>query len=302
MNNKILISDILNFLNRNKIDFQFKGDSKIDIFTFSPLKSLKNNSITWARNSSNLANISLDNLNNVVIFLSEFVILSNSFSQILVSNPHKVYFLVIKEFFETKDEHLINKTAILKTSKIGSNLNIGEYSFVGKDVIIGNNVFISNNVSIQGNVLIGDDCVIESGVKIGVDGFGHYRDDTNVYIRVPHLGGVFIGSNVIIGANCTIVRGCLGDTIIDDYVRIDNLVHIAHNVHIKTRSMITAGTVVSGSTIIEEDVWVGPRSVINNGLNIGKNSIIGIGSVVTRNILPGKLVLGYPAIEIKDNE
>ena len=112
---------------------------------------------------------------------------------------------------------------------------------------------------------------------------------------VPHYAGVKIGKNVRLGANNTVIRGCLADTIIEDDVKTADLVCISHNDVIKQGAMITCGTVIAGSTIVGENTWIAPGAVINNAVNIGADSYIGIGSVVPTKIRKGKKVFGNPA-------
>lgn len=295
------IKQILEYLVEKEVSHQFIGNNQALIKEFSSLYMIKEDSITWARKVENIDINQIQKYKNVLVVLPENTELFN-LNKLIVKDPHKVFFQILNEFFELKVIHSIHNRAVIDSLRLGANLNVGANSYISKDAIIGNNVFISNNVSIEGKVIIGDNTVIEAGVVVGVCGYGHFKDDNNNSLRVPHLGGVIIGSNVAIGANTTIARGCLGDTIIEDYVKIDNLCHIAHNVHIKTRSMITACTEISGSTTIEEDVWIGPASAFNNGIVVGKNSFVGIGTIATKDVPEGKVVVGVPARVIRDNE
>lgn len=295
------IKNILDFLVINNFEFTFYGDDTKEIQTFAPIDKLKDNSISWARKITNIDFDSLKLFSNLLIIVGEnHIDMINNY--IVVENPHRVFFIILEEFFNKKVNNIIHNQAVVETNKIGVNTSIGANTFIGRDVIIGDNVVISNNVSIEGQVVIGNNVIVESGVAIGVSGYGHYIREDKVYVRVPHLGGVIIGNHAAIGANTTIARGCLGDTIIEDHVKIDNLCHIAHNVLIKARSMITACTEISGSTIIEEDVWIGPASALINGIVIGENSFLGIGTVVTKDIPKGKVAVGVPARIIRDND
>ncbi len=294
------ISNILRFLDSINVEYNYIGQKHLSIRDYSPLNNIKDSSLTWSRRTENIDLRDLISHDKVIIVLSE-KINDGNINQIIVKNPHRVFFQILSNFFSDEPDHHIHESAVIDSKNIGENLSVGANSYIGRDTIIGDNVTISSNVSIEGKVNIGDNTVIEAGVVIGVDGFGHYKDENNISVRVPHLGSVSVGTNVIIGANTTICRGCLGDTIIGDYVRIDNLCHIAHNVQIKSRSMITACTEISGSTIVEEDVWIGPASALNNGIVIGKNSFVGIGTVATKDVPESKVVVGVPARVIKDN-
>lgn len=214
-----------------------------------------------------------------------------------------MFFKILQEFFAPQiQKHRIAELAVIETNNLGCNVNVGNFTYIGSDVVIGNNVFIEHNVTITGDVVIGNNTHIESGVVIGLCGFGHFKETDGISIRVPHLGGVVIGTDCYIGANSTIARGTLSNTIIGNNVKIDAQCHIAHNVEIGNRVMMTGGVMIGGSTIIKDDVWIGPNSTLNNSLIINENSFIGVGSVVTKNVSKGKSVFGVPARAIKDNK
>jgi UDP-3-O-[3-hydroxymyristoyl] glucosamine N-acyltransferase len=189
----------------------------------------------------------------------------------------------------------------LKNSK-EENHNPTEYfyhptAYVHSDTTIGDGTKIYANVSIYAGVKIGKNCTIHSGSTIGADGFGYEQDQNGTWFKIAHLGGVVIGDNVEIGANTCIDRGTLGDTIIDDGTKIDNLVHIAHNVHVKKNAMIIANAMVAGSAVIGEGAWIAPSSSIREGRKIGDRALIGLGSVVVKDVAPGITVMGVPAKE-----
>jgi UDP-3-O-[3-hydroxymyristoyl] glucosamine N-acyltransferase LpxD len=303
---KITIEEIGEFLKENEIEYRYTGNIDFTCNGFCPLSNLKENSLTWARKVENINFDSLNMMENILIFISTDTEIQSKVNVIFVDNPHRTFFKVLQHFFVDVlgkgNQTLISSTAVVETKKLGLNIKIGNHTYIGPDVTIGNDVIIHNNVSIEGHVEIGDHTVIESGVVIGVCGFGHYQEDNGVSVRVPHLGGVKIGRYVNIGANSTVSRGCLDDTVICDYVKIDNLCHIAHNDLIKSRTMITACVEISGSTTVEEDVWIGPGCSLNNLITVGKGSFLGIGTVVTKDVPAGKVVAGVPARVLRDNK
>ena len=301
MHRDISLLEIEDFLAKKKINFKIHGNKKQSFKDFCPLNSLKPNSITWVRDSNRL---NVEKLNNVagIVLVAELVtedIKANNFPIIYAENAHRTYFRIIEYFFSEDNienrQSGIASTAVVETEKIGQNVKIGHYTHIGPDVEIGHNVSIFDNVSIQGKVKIGDFTIIEAGTVIGVCGFGHYWDEDGNPHVVPHLGGVKIGKYVKIGANCGIARGCLADTIIEDYVQIDNLSHIAHNDYIKEGAILTANTVIAGSTTVGKKAWLAPGNVVINGVEVGDNVFSGLGTVVIRDIPDGKKVFGNPA-------
>lgn len=157
--------------------------------------------------------------------------------------------------------------------KLGENVQIGAGTVIADDVAIGDNTVIHPNVSIGHKTTIGDNCTIYSGVVIGADGFGYVRDG-DVYFKVPQIGNVVLGNNVDIGANTTIDRGALLDTIIHDGVKIDNHVQIAHNVVIGKHTVISAYTAIAGSAKIGEYCLIGGNVGIRDNIEITDNVVI----------------------------
>ena len=180
---------------------------------------------------------------------------------------------------------------IRKTSHIGtntvieSNVSIGENCNIGSLVTIKNS-FVSNNVHIQ------------DGSKIGVKGFG-FIPVKNKNIRSPHIGKVILEEGVEIGANCTIDRGSLTDTIIGQNTFLDNQVHVAHNVQIGKNCMIAGQVGFAGSTILGDNVVIGGQAGVSGHLKIGNNVKVGGGSGVINDINDNQKVMGYPAVSLK---
>lgn len=297
----IKLCEILNYLETQKIKYTYLGKKELEIISYCPLKLLRDSCITWIRNMSNENMLYIKNHNDLLIVCESFEGYEQCGNFICVENPHKTFFKVMEKFFvHTEEICEIASSAVIETKQLGKNNSIGNFTYIGPDVVLGNNVRIDHNVTIEGKVTICDNTIIESGVVIGLCGFGHYKED-GINVRIPHLGGVMIGSDCYIGSNTTIARGTLSDTCIGNHVKIDALCHIAHNVEIGNNVIITGGAKIAGSTIIEDDVWIGPNTIINNGLTIGKHSFIGIGSVVTKNVPEEKEVFGFPARVIKNN-
>lgn len=300
------IAEILDYLKQRKIRFEFSGDAHIEFYSFCPLNDLKDYSITWVRN---IIDIPIDKMNAMkhTVLVAEIGhnLSAVDFPVIYVENVKRTYFRIIDYFFSSMNpnncEGKIESSAVVETCHIGDNVYIGHGTYVGPDVILGSGVKIFQNVSIRGKVVIGDNTIIESGAVIGACGFGYYKDEEGNPVCVPHDAGIKVGKYVVIGANTAIARGCLGDTIIEDYVKIDNLCHIAHNVHIKKGAMLAAGAIVSGSTEVGENVWLAPGTVLNNAIVVGDNSYLGLGTIATKDIQEGKVAVGVPARIIRDN-
>ncbi len=170
--------------------------------------------------------------------------------------------------------------------QIGNNVTIGAGSYIGKHVIIGDNTIIEPQVRIS-HTHMGSNCFIQSGAKIGQAGFG-FAVSMYGHKSVQQIGKVIIGDFVHIGANSTIDRGAVRDTIIESHVRVDNLVHLAHNVHVKAGAVIVAQVGIAGSTTIGMGAMIGGQVAIAGHLNIGDMAQVTAKSGVSKNIPAGE--------------
>ena len=156
---------------------------------------------------------------------------------------------------------------------LGENVQIEAGCVIAHDVILGDNCVIHPNVVIEHSSQIGRNCTIYSGVVIGTDGFGYERDGDS-YLKIPQIGKVIIGNDVDIGANVTIDRGALQDTVIHDGVKLDNLVQVAHNVEIGEHTVISSFTGIAGSTRIGKNCLIGGGVGIRDNIEIASNVMI----------------------------
>ena len=299
----VYIKDVCEFLLKKHIEFSFKGNSQSLIEGFSSLENIKENTITWIKIPDPVKIKAIKQYENILLIASKETeaILDIKCNIISCKNPKAVFFLILEHFFEKKNSAVISKSAFVLSTDIGKNVSIGHNSYINENVTIGNNVVIGNNVCIECPTKIGNDTIIHSGTIIGTDGYGYYKED-GVNHKVPHFGGVTIGERVEIGSNTCIDRGTIDDTYIGDDVKIDNLCHIAHNVKIKKRGMLIALSLLGGSCILEEDVYVAPGASIMNQIKIGSNTIVGMGAVVNKDVESNKVVVGIPAKVIRENK
>ena len=191
-----------------------------------------------------------------------------------------------------------NNGLIGKGVKIGKRCEIGSNTIIEHDVKIGDNCIIGNNVIIK-NTLIGDNVILQDGNKIGLKGYGFIPIE-NKNIKFPHIGRVIINNNVEIAGNCTIDRGSIDDTVIGANTYLDNQVHIAHNVKIGSNCMIAGQVGFAGSSNIGNNVSIGGQAGISGHLKIGNNVKIGGGSGVVKDISDNQIVMGYPAVPLRE--
>lgn len=186
-------------------------------------------------------------------------------------------------------------------SVLGQNCIIHPSSVIEEGVIIGNNVRIGANSVIKKGTIINDDSAVGSCTVIGAEGFQLIYNEYNVPFTVTHVGGTYIGKNVLINDNCTISNALFeGNVIIDDNCKIDSQVHIGHNCKIGKNSVITGNSLLMGTVELKENVWIAPSATISNKCIVHSNAFVGSMSLVANNISENSRVCGIPAIPLDE--
>lgn len=183
---------------------------------------------------------------------------------------------------------------------IGNDVTLGEGVVINAGCVIGDGVSIGDgtvlypNVAVYRECRIGSRCILHAGAVIGADGFG-FAPDGQDWIKIPQIGRVLIGNDVEIGANTTVDRGAIDDTIIEDGCKLDNLVHIGHNCVIGKNSVMAGCVGIAGSTIFGEHCVVGGAGMISGHLNIVAGTTISGGSTLMKSIAkPGVYTSVFP--------
>lgn len=236
---------------------------------------------------------------------------------IIVENPRKAFIKTLKLFEKKpepplqeqprilgKDANIHPEAVIYPFTYIGNRVKIGQkthifpFVYIGEDVEIGDNVVIFPHVFIGHNVKIGNNVIIHAGSVLGADGFGFERTDKG-YIKIPQIGGIVIEDDVEIGANCTIDRATIGNTIIKKGTKLDDQVHVAHNVKIGEHTVIAAQSGIAGSTEIGKWVMMGGQVGVKDHVKVADNTIVMAQSGISKNTEKGKMYVGSPAKERK---
>lgn len=214
---------------------------------------------------------------------------------IIVNNPKMALAKVGNHFFVEKPEPGIHPSAIISPDAIiGKNVFIGAYCVIGR-VVVGEECVIDANVRIYDDVKLGKNCKIKAGAVLGGAGFGFEKDKDGNRFRFPQIGSLILGDDVEVGANTCIDRGALSDTVIGDHTKINNLCHIAHNNKIGRNVVITGCVNVSGSNVIDDNVWIAPNASIRGFVHLGEGCVVGMGAVVTKDVPAGETWIGSPA-------
>lgn len=187
---------------------------------------------------------------------------------------------------------------------IGPRVEIGSGSFIGANTVINHDVILGKSTHVGALATIsyciaGDRVVIHTGARVGRSGFGFAHDGAKP-VRVPQIGRVIIEDDVEIGANTTVDRGALEDTVIGEGTMIDNLVQIGHNVQIGKSCVIVSQVGISGSTKLEDYVQLGGQVGLAGHIKIGKGAKIAAQSGIMKDVEPGAALCGAPAIPIRE--
>lgn len=212
----------------------------------------------------------------------------------------------------------IHASAVISaTASVADSAHIAAQVFIGDETVIGENAYIGPNCVVGPNCTVDNDCrliasvtlvrqvalgarsVIHPGTVIGADGFGNAMTPEG-WVKVPQLGGVRIGADVEIGANTTVDCGAIGDTVIENGVRIDNLCMIAHNAHIGEHTAMAGSSGVSGSTTVGKRCLFAGQSGAVGHITICDDAVISGKAVISKSITePGVYASVFPAENVK---
>ncbi|MEY4729460.1 MAG: hypothetical protein RL020_618 [Pseudomonadota bacterium] len=170
-----------------------------------------------------------------------------------------------------------------KNARIGANVIIGEGCVVGDDVVVGDGSRLYPRAVIYHGCLIGNHCILHSGAVIGADGFGLAKENGR-WLKIPQVGRVVIGDDVEVGANTTIDRGAMGDTTIEDGVKLDNQIQIGHNCRIGAHTAIAGCVGIAGSTKVGQRCTIGGGAGIVGHIEIADDVHISGFSLVSKSI------------------
>lgn len=292
---KILsIEEIANFLK-----LPFIGKNKI-IKGVQTLKNAGETDVTFFSNPKYINDVKVTKAGACLIKEGDENLLPSEVTRIITGDPYLSYGLLLDLILCNEKQPEIVPTAYISSgAKVGRNCSIGHNSVIEDKVIIGDNVKIGPNVTLA-NCTIGDNCIIHTGVRIGQDGFGFTMGNDGNIKKIKQIGRVIIGNNVEIGANSSIDRGAIENTIIGNYTKIDNLVQIGHNVVIGKNCIICSQVGIAGSTVIGDYVMIGGQAGINGHILIGSQVQIAAKSGVVNNLKDRDKVGGYPAVAITD--
>ena len=245
---------------------------------------------------------------------------SSAGARIIVDKPQEKLVGLLPRLYPEQDA----RPGVAATARIGKGATIGRRSSIGEYAVIGAGASISDGVIVGPHCVIGDGVsvgadsrlwpgvtlysgasvgnrvLIHAGARVACDGFGYvFRD--GAHQKIPHIGRCIIGDDVEIGANTTIDRGSIDDTIVGNGTKIDNLVHIAHNVRIGEKCLLMAQVGIAGSVTIGDGAILAGQAGISGHLTIGAGARLAAQAGVFGDIPAGETWSGYPARPHRDS-
>jgi UDP-3-O-[3-hydroxymyristoyl] glucosamine N-acyltransferase len=297
---------------------QLTGDAETKVSGIAPLDIADASHITFLSNPKLRAQAAHTGAAALILTASDDAIVSATYkgARIVTDNPYAYFARAAQFFVEQRALPLvpgIDPTAsVHPDAKVSPAACIGPHvmidagaqiadhvwieagCFVGRGAIIGEGSRFLANVTFHAHCEIGRGGIVHSGAVIGADGFG-FANEKGVWIKIPQTGRVVIGDDVEIGANTTIDRGALADTVIEDGVKLDNQIQIGHNCHIGAHTAMAGCVGVAGSAKIGKYCTFGGAAMVLGHLTIADNVHISSGSMVSRSILePGQYTGFYP--------
>jgi len=216
--------------------------------------------------------------------------------RIVCDDPY-AYYARVSQIFNprTLQEPGVHPSAVVAPgARLGARVSIGPGCVVGAGASIGDDSCLYPRVVVYPGCSIGARCILQAGAVIGSDGFGNARYEGR-WIKIPQLGSVRIGDDVEIGANTTVDRGHLGDTVIEEGARLDNQIQVGHNTRIGAHTAIAGCVGIAGSADIGRHCTIGGAAMIHGHIRIADHVHVSAGTLISRSLSkPGTYTGFYP--------
>jgi UDP-3-O-[3-hydroxymyristoyl] glucosamine N-acyltransferase len=290
------------------------GDAEVPVYSVAPLNQATERDLTFLAGARHVAALAGSRAAVILVSPEHAESPAAARARVIVSDPQAALVALLPKFARS-DAPLpgVHSTAVVgRGARLGSEISVGPYVVIGEGAVLGDRVLIGANCVVGAGVRVGDASrlhphvtlypgaelgrrvTIHSGARIGSDGFG-YIQRAGKHEKIPHVGRCIIGDDVEVGANTTIDRGSIGDTVIGAGTKIDNLVHIAHNCTIGKNCLFAAQAGLAGSVVLEDGVAVGGQVGIADHQTIGAGARLGAQAGVFGDVPAGQTWSGYPA-------
>ena len=295
-----------------------EGDASATVTGVAPLDRADAHHLSFLANAK-YAPLAAERRVGVLLVTRDLAQVGNASARIIVDNPHEAMLPLLPLLYPAATQQPgIHPTAIIgRGVALGDAVSIGPGVVLGDRAVIGARTRLDAYVVIGDGVRVGDDCHlypsvtvysgteigprvrVHAGARLGSDGFGYvYRD--GVHVKIPHVGRCLIESDVEIGANTTIDRGSIDDTVIGAGTKIDNLVMVAHNVRIGRLCLLMAQVGIAGSARVEDGCILAGQVGVSGHLTIGRGARLAAQAGVFGSVPAGETWSGYPARPHRD--
>ena len=259
------------------------GDSQTLIRQVGSLEHAAAGQISFLSNSRHAASLAASRAAAVILAPENEEL--TKLPRIVCDAPY-AYFAKVSQLFNkvVMQEPGVHPSAVVaKNVSLGQRVSIGAGCVIGDGVTIGDDSCLYPRVVIYANCSLGKRVVLHSGVVIGADGFGIAREEGR-WVKIPQIGAVRIGDDVEIGANTTVDRGALDDTVIEEGAKLDNQIQVGHNVRIGAHTAIAACTGIAGSADIGRHCTIGGAAMIHGHIKIADHVHVSAGTLISRSL------------------
>lgn len=293
---------------------ELRGDGATCVDSVAPLSRAASNNLSFLADGRYSSLLGSSSPGVLLVTPSLADVTGSVPARIIVDRPAAALLQLLPSFYPAP-EHvpaIASSARIAAGASVGDGVSIGEYSVIGDGAVIGDAVAIGPHCVVGAGVRIGRESrllphvtlypgsslgervTLHAGVCIGSDGFG-YVSGPSGHEKIPHVGRCLIGDDVEVGANTTIDRGSIDDTVIGAGTKIDNLVQIGHNVKVGSACLIMAQVGIAGSAQIGDGCVIAGQAGLGGHIIVGTGARIGGQSGVFGNVPPGENWSGYPA-------
>ncbi len=297
-----------------KLACRMESDRDMEISRIAGIEEAGPGDLTFVSNRKYISHIKTTKASAIILGLD---IPPVSIPSLRTGNPYLAFARGLDLFYrQLIPEPGIHPTAVIAPdARIGSDAAIGPYVVIGAGCRLGARATLYPHVVIYPGAVAGDDCIFHSGAVIreycrlgsrvclqngaivGSDGFGFAPMENGSYYKIPQTGTVVIEDDVEIGANTTIDRAAVGDTVIRSGAKLDNLVQVGHGASVGENSVIAAQVGLAGSTHVGRNVKLGGQAGLAGHLRVGDNAIITAQAGTSHDVEPGAVISGSPASE-----
>lgn len=290
------------------------GEEGVEVRNVAPVYRAGPQDVTFLANKRYVELLTRDGPGVLLVSEELASLVQSARAKVIVEDPHAALLQLLPRLYPPRPRTPgIHPTAVIgRGARLGAGVEIGPWVTIGDGATVGERVTIGAHCSLGPGVVVGDDCtllprvtlysgsvlgkrvMVHSGAVIGSDGFGYVQQQGR-HLKIPHVGRCIIEDDVEIGANTTIDRGSVDDTVVGAGTKIDNLVQIGHNVRIGRLCLIMAQVGVAGSVRIGDGCILAGQVGVSGHLEIGDGARLAAQAGVISDIPPGETWSGYPA-------